>query len=129
MLPPLMVQGLATALVTLVIASMAAADAPAPRVADADAPAVAVPDTDVSVVAPQLPFGEVPWCSNADDPRCAPADRGAPSGGSDSPTRVTIDGAERPVLVSFEGEPQPLGETTGLSPCAGFLSRVERPPR
>jgi hypothetical protein len=123
-----MAQALATALLTLVLASMAATDPSTPAQPSEDTAATEASAEVVVAAGPRIALGEVPWCSNADDPRCSRDERGATGGGGDTPTRVTVDGVEDG-RVAVDGEPQAWSSAPGLAPSAGFSLRVERPPR
>ena len=72
---------------------------------------------------------ELPWCTGADDPRCAPLH------GDSTALRLALRqplaaaagaGAERTAQGEESSEPTPHA---GLLPRAGIRQRIERPPR
>jgi hypothetical protein len=71
---------------------------------------------------------DLPWCTNADDPRCSPLNGSgsAPSVGLRQPAAIhsVTPAPDHLSEVELEFNPQ-----LGLYPSAGEGSRVERPPR
>jgi hypothetical protein len=85
----------------------------------------------LELLAPLVPFDEreLPWCTSADDPRCAPLPAHAPV--SDGPSRGCA-GVLAPLRAAQPHDhPHAVLHTAcvGLSEAAGTRLRLERPPR
>lgn len=70
---------------------------------------------------------ELPWCSGAEDPRCAPLHTSSAPSGSDCAVRgVAAEASPSSLPPQFE---QGFTACIGLLSHAGVNHRVERPPR
>lgn len=77
-----------------------------------------------------LPLGDedLPWCANADDPRCAPLDAGSTPLSLGLRHPLAVD-AEQPDGACIPSADRIFAPHVGLVPRAGISSRLERPPR
>jgi hypothetical protein len=71
---------------------------------------------------------DLPWCTSADDPRCAPlpGDSAAVSMALRQPLAAAAHGD---AMASSPASEEELTPHVGPSPCTGISNRVERPPR
>lgn len=72
---------------------------------------------------------ELPWCTSADDPRCAPLPAHAPA--SDDPSRGCAGVLAKASATQPHDHPHAVLHTAcvGLSETVGTRLRLERPPR